>query len=516
MLYSTKPGQAGSFVPPVASGGYYNLSQNLPWYHGRSVLASIPEYMRSPDMFVKDLVRNIQEGRANLMRLLLEEAERNGKIISSDVKGRYRVNIKPHDRLYLATGNYTVNDLKTEFKLTNYTRPTQSYPTSTGNPKVVGDIARIQEGDYIVLMFSFLDKDRTGTPAYVESYAKPVPEICKVLSVNRTEGTFVVQRNWAGAKRTTAPGTPPTLTVVPNSSTPTTNQVRAKDAFFLVMPNTMPENEIDQRIKNMTQTFDEFILQRTVRAWGTSRMVEIISQNLGIQSPGAQSKALAIEQFYKEWGRTALWGEKDEGFTDTGEWWGLTDGFLTNVDKSHFIGLVGINYSLIRSRPEKAWGSFDIPIFNKMLADKAYMMQGTPILICGENFYTDFVTMINYMTQNIPTIVSEWKVVGNRFRASSGIELEVIPSDEMSLNGMKNKAILAERESLRIINLQNYPTDIVEIQNENPLLENGFIHGVMGFVNTNPDGTYVFTLDPALRDATLASYNEYKLGIPQP
>ncbi len=286
---------------------------------------------------------------------------------------------------------------------------------------------------------------------------------------------------------------------------------------MLVLPNSMSETDIDQKVKSVTQTFDEYILQRVVRAWGTTYMTEIINRNLGNPSPGATSKSLAVEQFFKEWGRIALWGEKDEGFHPTTfEWFGLTDGFLTNVDKSHYIGLVGINYSLIRTRPEKAWGTFDIPIFNKMLADKAYMIQGTPVLICGESFYTDFVTMINYMTQSIPSIVSDWKVVGRRFEASSGLIIEVLPSDEMSLNGMKNKAILAEKESLRIIQLQNYPTDIVEIKNENPLLSNGFIHGVKGFVNLNPDATWVFTLDNALQNATLASYQNYILGVPQP
>ncbi len=184
MSYYLEPGQQGSFVPPIAQGGYYNLSQGLPWYQGRSIIADIPEYMRNPLMMVKDLVRNVQEGRANLMRVLYDEAEKNGVVLSPDVKGRYRVNIKPHDRLYLKQGSYAVSDMRTEFVLTDFNRPSQSYPTSTGNPRTVGDIARIQPGDYVLLMFSYLDKDRTGTPVVGESYSKPVPEIAKVVSVN--------------------------------------------------------------------------------------------------------------------------------------------------------------------------------------------------------------------------------------------------------------------------------------------------------------------------------------------
>lgn len=516
MNYFDKPGDVGGFNRPLATAGYYNFSQNLSWYQGRSTIASIPEYMRNPGLLIQDLMVNIQEGRSNMMRLLYEEAQRGGIIYAPDVKFRYRVNVKPHDRIYLAQGSYTVSNMVTEFKLSDYTRPNQSYPTSSGNPRVVGDIARLQEGDFILLMFSWCDKNRVLQPRVGEAYDKPVPEIAKVISVDLANNSFKALRNWAGSQRQTAPVAPPTLTVVANSATPTTNQIRQKDAFFMLLPNSVPEDEIDQKVMNYTVTFEEGIMQRVVRAWGGRRMSEIINRNLGNPSPVVQSKQIAIEQFFKQWELAALWGEKNEGFDENYEWYGFTDGLLTGLPKEHYVGLVPINYSLLRTRPEKAFGSFDFPIFNKILEDKGYIGSQRKILLCGANFHTNVTTMFNYMTQNIPNIVSEWKVVGNRFQSSNGLTVDIVPSDTMSLNGMTNKGILYDPETFKIVQLQNYPTDIVEIANENPLKSNGFIHGVQAFVNLNPDSTWVFTIDEALKDATLASYNNYKLGVVHP
>ena len=518
MLYNSTPQNTGGFIPPSSGfSGYYNLSLGIPFYHGRSLIASIPEYTRNPGLLANDLVRNISEGRSNLMKLLYEEAERNGTSYQPDVKFRYRVNVTPNERIYLAEGTYTVSDMKSTFKLSNFSRPTQSYPTATGNPKVVGDIARVQEGDYLLLMFSWLDKDRTGTPQYgTSTYSKVVPEIVKVISRDVTTNTIVVQRNWAGQRRVTSPQTPPTLTVVSNSSTPAANQVRAKDAFFMRLPNSMPEDQIDQKIYNFTQTWAEGIMQRMVRAWGSGRMGEIINQNLGNPSPLARSKQQAIADFYDQWELAALWGERAEGFTEEGEWWGLTDGLLTDVPKSHYVGIVPITYQNIRSRPEKAFGSFDIPIFNLILERAAYIGSENKIMLCGNDVYRDFTTMINYMTQAVPDIKSEWKIVGKRFTTSNGLTIDFVPSDKMSLNGMSNKAILFDRSAFKKVELKGYPTDIVEINNENPLKSNGFIHGVMAFVNTNPDATWVFTSDPNLAKATYASYKDYIIGVEHP
>lgn len=518
MLYNSTPQNTGGFQPVRSTGeGYVNLSQNLPWYAGRSRVASIPEYQRNPWQLGDDLVMRIEEGRAHLMKLLFEYAAKNGRVTRPDVKFRWKVEIVPHQRFYLKQAAFTVSGNKTKFKLTDYTRPTQSYPPKTsGNVQQVGNIARIEAGDYLLCMFSWVEKGRTTTaPQYGKGSTQyPVPEICKVLSVDYSANELIVERNWAGAQRTGSANVTTTVTVVANTATPGSNEVKAKDAFFMLLPNSMPEDEIDAKVYGLTMTWQEGLMQRSLEPWGSGHLSEIINRNLGNASPAQKNRRQAIEDFYKKMELAALWGEKDEGWdVETQDWWGLTDGLLTNIPKSHYIGIVPPTYTNIRTRSEKAWGSFDIPIFNKILEDKAYMGSQNKIALCGADGYTAFSTMINYMTQNIPEIKSDWKVVGRRFQSSGGLTVDFIPSDTMTLNGMRNKIILFDPSVFKLVNLEGYPIDIVEIQNENPLKKNGFIHGVYAFMDMNPDAHWVFTLDQTLASATLSSYTSYLMGV---
>jgi hypothetical protein len=276
----------------------------------------------------------------------------------------------------------------------------------------------------------------------------------------------------------------------------------------------MREDEIDQKVYSMTHTWGEGLMQRSLRAWGAGYFQDVINRNLGMQSPIMKNRERAIKDFYNQIELAAVFGEKDEGWdSTTQDWWGLTDGLLTNIPSEHYIGLVPMNYGLIRSNSQYAWGSFDIPIMNKILEDKGYFGSSRKIALCGNEAYTAFATMINYMTQNVQEIKSEWRVEGRRFKSSGGLTVDFIQSDVMALNGLNNKMILIDPDAFRLVNLQNYPIDIVEIQNENPLKRNGFIHGVYAFLDLNPDAHWVFTIDSALADTTGATYATNVLGV---
>lgn len=521
ILYTSTPATTGGFTPTrTGSAGYQNFSQGLPFYEGRSLLANIPEYQRNPGLLNQDVLMTIREGRANYMKLLYEYASQNGTITKPDVKFYYQIEVKPHDRIYLAQQTQTATTealgYKQTWTLTSYTRPTQTYPQSTGNPKVVGQIARLEPGQYIMIMFSWLAVGRTGTNSYTESYDKPIPELGKVISVDYDNNTFVVERNVAGSQRTATRNVTNTdFAVIANSSTPTGDQVRERDAFFIILPRAMKEDEIDAKIKGYTQTWGTGIMQRNLKAWGGGTLGEIISRNLGRPSPMAKSRQEAIEEYYAEWEWASLWGEKNEGWdSETNYWWGMTDGLLTNIPASHHIGLVPINYSKLYSEPKYAWGSFSIPIFTKIFADKMYMGSENKIMLCGEEGMRSFMTMINQMTQNVPDIKSEWKVTGKRFSVDGGLTIDFVQSDKMSLSGLKNKMILIDPSAFRLVNLEGYPTDIVEVQNENPLKKNGFIHGVHAFIDLNPDAHWVFTLDSNLGTVTGATYGTNVQGLP--
>jgi len=517
MLYDSTPSTTGAFdVTRSGSDGYYNFSQGLPFYSGRSRIASIPEYLRSPSMLGNDLLMKIEEGKSQFAKILFQYAEANGRITKPDVKFRWRVEVEPHPRFYLKEAEFTVTANQTTFQLTDYSRPTQSYPTSTGNPATTGNIARLQAGDYLLCMWSWLGQDRLGANAVIESYTANTPEIAKVISVDYAANSLVVERNWAGAQRTAARIAPSTVTIVANSATAGANEVNAKNAFFMKLPNTMNEDEIDQKVYSLTQTWQEGLMQRSLRAWGAGHFQDVINKNLGLGSPIVKNRERAIKDYYSQIELAAIFGEKDEGWdASTNDWWGLTDGLLTNIPEEHYIGLVPMDYGLIRQNPQYAWGSFDIPVFNKILEDKGYFGSDHKLMLCGNNAYTAFNTMINYMTQNVQEIKSEWRVEGKRFKSSGGLTVDFIQSDVMALNGLNNKMIMVDPSMFRLVDLAGYPTDIVEIQNENPLKSNGFIHGVYAFLDLNPDAHWVFTLDSVLgTDITGATYAANVMGKP--
>lgn len=529
LLYNSTPANTGGFTPPQSTfAGYMNLSQGLPFYQGRSQIASIPEYMRNPNMLGDDMVQTIREGRVHLMKLLFEYAQKNGSITRPDVKYRWKVDVIPHERYYLKIAAQGTAAATSTFTLADFTRPTQSYPTATGNPKVVGEIARLQAGDFIMLMCSYTNVGRTlvatvntekenptvfthnGKPS---TYA-PIPELCRIISVDYAANKVTVERNWAGKQRTSKVNGA-AFSVVANSATLKTGEVKAKDAFFLLLPNSMKEDEIDAKISGVTQTWRENIMQRSLKAWGAGHMQEVINRNLGNKSPLERDKRMAVENFFAEMELNALWGEQSEGFDpETGDWWGTTDGLLTTIPKSHYVGIVPPNYPYIRQTPAIAWGSFDIPIFNKLLEDKGYFGSERKTILCGADAYTAFSTMINHMTQDVPDIKSEWNVTGKSFQTSGGLTVDFVPSDTMTLKGMRNMMVMFDQSTFRKVDLQGYPIDIVEVKNENPLKSNGFIHGVYSFANLNPDASWIFILDSNLQTATFdATYAENILGV---
>ena len=527
-LYNATPSQFGGFTSPVPGGstnkGYYQQPMNLPFYQGRSILATIPEYQRNPLMLERDLLFKVSEGRANFMKILLESVEMGGGYEVNDVRYRMPIEAEPVPRIYLdaqtaAAGAVDSNGHAT-FKIRGNTTPI-STAMPGGNPKQVGDIARLEVGQFLMCMFSYVEPRRTDvtkTDAGADSTAvvnyqpnptqhSPVPEIWKIVGIDYAKSKITVQRNWAGEQRTSftySTTTIPSVQILGATDTTAAvwgagagRKVPAKQAFVIPMPKSMKEDEIDAKVKNYSNTWQHGIMQRHLLAWGSQYMSEVISQNLGIESPLVRSKRQAIKDFYDHWEWWALFGEKSEVYdTETGYWSGTTDGLLANIPKSHYLALKGIDYSAgFTAGSSSNLGSFHPLIFNKIMEGKGYIGSQKKVLVCGDAFHTAFTTMINFMTQNVPDIKSEWKVEGKVFRTSGGLEIEVVPSDKMSLNGMNQAAVLYDKDTFRTVKLKGYPgADIYEINNENPLKRNGFIHGVKSFIDRNPDANWVFTV----------------------
>lgn len=523
-LYNATPTSYGGFTSPVPGGsskqGFYQQPQNLPYYSGRSILAVIPEYLRNPLMMEKDLMYKISEGRANFMKIILESIEQGGGHTVNDVRFRLPIEVEPVQRIYLDV--QTVSAAAASTGLCSFKIASNKNAIATamvgGNPKQVGDIARLEPGQMIMLMFSWVEPRRTSVIAnnkqsfiYPQaSELAPVPELSKIVSVNYETSTIVVQRLWAGSQRTTAPTyntAAASFSVAARNSTPTwevsgctsTCVVPQEFAYFIPMAKSMKEDEIDANVRNYGNTWTHGIVQRHLLAWGSQYLSETIAANLGIQSPLAKSKRQAIKEYYDHWEWTALFGEKNEAFDSvTGYWQGWTDGILANIPKTHYIAIQDIDYASGFTAGSSAnMGSFHPLIFNKLMQGKGHIGSGKKVLVCGEDAYTSFTTMINHMTQAVSDIKSEWSVEGKAFKTSGGLALDVIPSDKMTLNGMSNTMIMYDKQYFKPISLNGYPgADIVEVENENPLKTNGFIHGVKGFIDINPDAHWVFTVIP--------------------
>ena len=533
-LYEAAAGSFGSFTTPFPGGstekGYYQQPLNVPVYGGRSILATIPEYQRNPLQLEKDLLFKFHEGRANMMKILMEDVEAGGGHTVNDVRFRMPVEVEPLQRIYLdtqaATGN-AVNSAGTSTFIVKSNTTKIATAMSGGNPKQIGDIGRLEVDQFIMLMFSWTspqrdalveDADGTNSAEYVvyepqPVRSAPVPELCKIIAIDYDLSTIDVTRNWAGEQRTSftySTTTIPSVEIlVAGSATAgvwgagASKKIPAKHAFLIPMAKSMQEDEIDAKIRNYSNTFQVGVLQRHLMAWGSQYFAEIVNSNMGLESPFAKSKRQAIKDYYDYWEWSSLFSQKSEAYdAETGFWAGTTDGLLANIPDSHYHAIKGVNYNAsFAAGASTGFGSFQPIVFNKIMDGKSLIGSQDKVLVCGADFHTAFSSMINHMTQAVPDIKSSWNVMGKSFSTSDGLNITVVPSDKMTLNGMRASAILYDKKYFKAVNLRNYPgADIYNVQNENPLKRNGFIHGVKGFIDRNPDAHWVFTMVNPLRE----------------
>ena len=525
-LYNADPSQYGGFESIIggsSSRGQFEQSQNLPFYQGRSLLSTIPEYQRNPLALERDLLIKLSEGRSNLMKILSADTM-NGMSVN-DVRFRVPIEQEPISRLYVEAGQIACSTTgKSTFKIvSNKTKIATSAPG--GNPKQVGDIARLEVGQFVLIMFAWVEPRRTAavSGSATVSYGKgpvqgalataPVPEIGRVLSVDYQEGTCVLQRQWAGSQRsafTYSTTTVPTMTVVDNATEAvygiSSAKINLKDAFIIPMAKSMKEDEIDTKVRNFSNTWQSGVLQRHAVGWGGSYLSEVIAGNLGLTSPAKKSRRQAVTDFLDHWEWTALFSEQSEAIDpETGYWSGTTDGLLAKIPKTHYVSIKGIDWSAGFTAGSSAnLCTFHPLIFNKFLEGKSLIGSQHKVIVAGAGFYNSFATMINFMTQAVPDIKSEWGVVGKRFTTSDGLIVDVIPSDKMTLHGLRNSAILYDQAYFKTVRLNNYPSiDVIEINNENPLKSNGIIHGVRGYIDSYPDTHWMISIVEKTDDATL-------------
>ena len=508
--FKITPESRGGFTPNRdIVGGRYQQSSGLPFAGGKSVVASIPEYAYNPLKFEQSMMTKIEEGRANFTRTLLEIAGTNGGVKSVlKPNYEYEVLVAPIPRLYIAIGTYAVVDNKTTLQLTNSGIDTLRVAGKTiktafnnGSPNQSGDVSQLEVGQYILLMCSLVKLARTTVPAYKVNGVKPinkaVPEICKIESINADKGTIVVSRNWAGDARLTTPAAPASFTVGSTGS-----DVKPSDAFVIAMSKALGEDELTGTIRSVSGTFDSGQLQMDSSAYGSRHMAEVVAANLGQESFYSKTKKEALRLIMQRREYTALFGMKSSKFNSmTNLWEGSTDGLLSKIPDSNQIAILGVNYSVITNGNPAEMGAFQPAIFNKFLSDKNYIGSSTrKIIVCGQTFADDFMMMMQQISgqvTRVQNIVSEWKVVGTRFTASNGMLVDVVPSDQLTMNGMEDLAVIMDPGYFHMTTLKGYSTlDALEMPETHPYQKDGYFHSCFGFNNTLPEAHWIIKVVP--------------------
>ena len=189
--YAYNPSQFGGYSVSNQFGdrlGRALGSNGLPFYGGRSMLASIPEYAFNPLNLPKGLLLQLKEGRAGYMKMLFDYVMNKGTISVKTPNFKLPIEVMPNQRFYLKTGTYATKGDICTFIIAqgDNTKPSGTSNVSkiktahpNGNPKQMGDIARIEVGNYMFLNFSRVDATRKTITYKQTAFIKyPKPEVC--------------------------------------------------------------------------------------------------------------------------------------------------------------------------------------------------------------------------------------------------------------------------------------------------------------------------------------------------
>ena len=487
---------SGGFVyPTIGTPGFIQQSTNIPYYQGTPQVGNIPLFMR--DYNWRDMmVKRIQEGRVNMVRVLLAYARGAGAWVVNDIKPTFKLDYKPTPRFYL------------KIKTNQGGTTTSTYITSTFLLANIKDSKRLQIDDLIALNFCYVpptrDANSTTLPYAASSSTSavyvparnpliPVQEICKILEVDYVTGAVKVLRNVGNDGRTAA-RQGMAITVQTNATTaPGTNTVNAADAFFVRMGNTKSAGTDDQTIYNRTPTWDYNTCQYIMRKWGSQDIESAIEKRYpGFENTHQKNRVEMIEDLYEEMEFMFLYGARDESYDARGRWSGTMGGFFEFVPLNNYIQMEEPDYT----DPTKM-GDFTINRFNKIMASMFYYGNQEKILICGERWHTAFSTMLNMKTSNLPFIVDRWDVKGFAFQSSNGGRLFITPSDTLSLNGNNDLAILYDPDTFQYGHLNGFDLNVVDpLPSTNIHEKEGEVYGVVTCKRSNPAANYVFVLKP--------------------
>ena len=443
---------------------------DIGYYAGQPVVDNIPVSFREYDRRTAMLTK-ISEGRANLMRLLLEYARRNGAYISHDTESRWGLEYARLARIYFAAGTtaastssgVTTHDI---FSLTN------------------AEGRRLQPADILNLMGFWVKivagvrtlAAATGAGIKTKSSVYSIPEQVKVLEnygddSGGTGYTLVkVRRNFGGV----APTGHADLAVLTTGDTGLALPI--VDAFLWKAGNSIPEGRDDQLTYTDVDDYDYNYAQIVMRKWSATETEQNVDRFFSSEKTFQRNARRALEEFYKELDSIATFGtRKTEVENGRRKWY--TGGILEFIPDSNKVG----------------YGDdlFNTKNFNNQLKDMFYFGGQTKIALCGADFYTNFSNMLDNKII-LPAAVNGWGVEMTSFNATNGGKLLFTPSDTLSLNGMSDYCIILDPTCFQYGHLQNMDIKAITIDTDNPHEMEGEIYGQIIFKRTNPKAHWLF------------------------
>lgn len=441
---------------------------NITYYQGQPVVDNIPSTFREYDRRTA-MLTFIEEGRANLMRLLWEYARRQGAYVARDTETRWGIEYGRLAKMY-------------------FTADSTSSGTNTHDILHLSNAEgrRLQPGDILNLMGFWTKMDATtgrtmanatGEGARTKTAVYSLPEQVKVLQNYGDDSggagvTLVkVRRNFGGA----APTGHADLAVDLSSPSPAyTTEVGTP--FLWKAGNSIPEGRDDQWTYTDVDEYDYNYCQIVMRKWSATETEQNVDRFFTSEKTFQRNGRRALNEFMKEMDTIATFGtRKTEVENGRRKWY--AGGILEFIPESN---KKGYNDSLFQTKN-----------FNNELKDMFYYGSQTKIALCGADFYTNFSNMIDNKII-LPAAINGWGVELQQFRASNGGTILFAPSDTLSLHGMSDYCIILDPSHFQYGHLQNMDVKTISVETVNPHEMEAEIYGQITFKRTNPKAHWMF------------------------
>ncbi len=440
----------------------------ITYYSAPSVVDQIPSSFRTFDRRTA-LLTKIEEGRANLMRLLLNYAKSNGAYVAQDTETRWGLEYARFQKIFFSGDSTSVaSDDNCELHVLN----------AEGN--------RLQPGDILNLMGFWVSTTRTletatGENLNIKTSSFPMPEQVKVLtnfgsgsgnllgSADPTATKILVQRNFGG----------PTPTghaemVVDIAGGTWTSPIT--EPFLWKAGTSIPEGRDDQLAYSDVDDFDFNYAQIVMRKWSATETEQNVDRFFTTEKTFQRNGRRALNEFFRELDVLALFGTRKTELENGRRKW-YAGGIAEFIPSGNII-----NYGDTL---------FQTKNFNTQLKDMFYYGSQTKVALAGADFYTNFSNMIDNKII-LPAATNAWGVELIRFSGTNGGVLLLAPSDTLSLHGMADFVYFIDPAHFQYGHLQNMDIKTITVPQTNPHEMEAEIYGQITFKRTNPEAHWVF------------------------